>query len=318
MRGFGVESAEASLFSRRLVPLGRILEDPHYHIWCCSPIYDEEGRVHVFFSRWPLDAGHDGWLRVSEIAHAVSDEPGGPYEVLGTVLSGSKGEAWDAATIHNPTVQKIGSKYAMFYLGNSDGTVQTQRIGLALADSLYGPWNRVGNGPLLDVSENKGMWDSYITANPALLQHQDGQFWLYYKAWDRYNDNMRKMGVAIAKQIEGPYIKHPANPLVDFSCIPAEAEDAYVFEENGKYHMLMRDMGGFSKRGGIYLESEDGVQWSQPSIGYYPSHYYFDEPEYRFERPQVLMRNGAPAYLFLALMGWNGHRSSGAVLQIQK
>ena len=38
----------SSDFEKGLTPLGRILEHPDYNVWGCSPIYDDEGRVHVF------------------------------------------------------------------------------------------------------------------------------------------------------------------------------------------------------------------------------------------------------------------------------
>ena len=40
-------------FCKRLLPVGRILESEGYYVWCCTPIYGEDGKVHVFYSRWP-------------------------------------------------------------------------------------------------------------------------------------------------------------------------------------------------------------------------------------------------------------------------
>ncbi|WP_281888703.1 glycoside hydrolase family protein [Paenibacillus sp. YYML68] len=307
---------EPSSFCNRLQSVGRILELEGWHVWCCSPIETPDGKIHVFFSRWPLATEHDGWLTHSEIAHAVAEHPEGPYEVTGTVLKGRGGRHWDAATIHNPTVHQVGGRYAMLYIGNRDGTAATQRIGLAMADTIEGPWERVGDEPILDVSPVRTDWDSYLTTNPALLLHPNGQFWLYYKAWDTYNDHMRKMGLAIADHIEGPYTRVAYNPIVDFSSCGSQVEDAYVFIEDGQYHMVMRDMGVISDRTGLYLRSEDGIHWSSPMLGYHASNRYFAGPIERFERPQVLVRDGKPAYLFLALMGGRYGTSSGAILKI--
>lgn len=303
-------------FCNRLSPVGRILELEGWHVWCCSPIYGEDGKVHVFFSRWPYETKHEGWLTHCEIAHAVADEPKGPYKVTGSVLKGRGGNYWDAATIHNPTIHKKDGKYYLFYLGNSDGTPDTQRIGLAVAESLYGPWKRVGDGPILDVSENKMAWDSYITTNPAFLEYSGGRCLLYYKAWDRYNDNLRKMGVAVSDNIEGPYTKYEGNPIIDYSEAGSQVEDAYIFMENGKFHMIMRDFGVFSNRSGLYCVSDDGFHWSQPMVGYHSSDEYFGGQIQRFERPQILMNDGKPEYLFLALAGGRAGTSSGAVLKI--
>lgn len=316
---------ESSEFCDALEPVGRILEEEGWNVWGCSPIWGEDGKVHVFFSRWLGE--HKNWLDKSEIAHAVADKPEGPYKVVGTVLKGRGAGHWDAHTIHNPTIQKVGNKYALFYIGNNLDIANeqnmhhagTQRVGLAIADDLNGPWEIISDKePILEVSNNKKDWDSFLTTNPALLQHPNGEFWLYYKAWDRHNDNMRKMGIAVAKNIEGPYKKIKGNPVVSFSHMKPkrQVEDAYVFQHKNKFYMVMRDMGVFHPHVGLILESEDGVNWSDPKLGYKTSADYFGGAIERFERPQVLMKDGKPAYLFLALMGGKYNTSSGAVLKI--
>ncbi|AWB67539.1 glycosyl hydrolase family 43 [Saccharobesus litoralis] len=310
-------------FSKALKNGQRILEEKNWNVWGISPIVGDDGKIHVFYSRWR--GTHSRWLSHSEIAHAVADKPEGPYTVLGTVLTGRGGEHWDADTIHNPTIQKVGDKYALFFIGNNlkraadfDGHhASTQRIGLALSDSLYGPFERVSDEPILDVSPNKKDWDSYLTTNPALLQHPNGEYWLYYKAWDKYNDNMRKMGVAIAKDIKGPYTKHPKNPLVSFASMKRQVEDAYVYFSDNKYYMIMRDMGVIHPHVGLMLDSDDGITWSKPQLGYRTNTHYVNEQKVqRMERPQVLMENGKPKYLFLALMGGKYDTSTGFLLAV--
>src|SRR3546814_6391446 len=48
-----------------------------WFVWDSTPILGEDGKIHVFFSRWPDEFGN--WLSHSEIAHAVADKPEGPY-----------------------------------------------------------------------------------------------------------------------------------------------------------------------------------------------------------------------------------------------
>lgn len=310
-------------FAKSLNGGKRILEEKNWNVWGASPIVGEDGKIHVFFSRWR--GTHGGWLKHSEIAHAVADHPEGPYTVLGTVLRGRGGDHWDADTIHNPTIQKVGDQYVLFYIGNHlkianlyDGHhASTQRIGMAVADNIYGPFTRVSDDPILDISQNKSDWDSYLTTNPALLQHPNGQYWLYYKAWDKYNDDLRKMGVAISDNIRGPYIKHPQNPLVEFSKLGKQVEDAYVYYHNRKFYMIMRDMGVIHPHVGLMLDSADGLNWSSPQLGYRTNRFYLNEDKVeRMERPQVLFMDGKPAYLFLALMGGKYQTSSAMVIKI--
>ena len=80
--------------------------------------------------------------------------------------------------------------------------------------------------------------------------------------------------------------------------------------------MVMRDMGVFYPHVGLILESEDGINWSEPKLGYKTSKDYFGGKIERFERPQILMKDGKPTHLFLAFMGGKYNTSSGAVLKI--
>lgn len=308
-------------FSKALMKPGtRILEDKDWYIWDSSPIVGDDGKIHVIFSRWP--ESFDKWLSHSEICHAVADKPEGPYQFVRTILKGRGGDYWDADAVHNPTIHKVGDKYVIFYNGANikhasryDGkSPSTQRIGMAIADDLYGEFKRVDDEPLLTVE--KGPWDGYMNNNPSLLQHPNGQFWLYYKAWDRYNDNLRKIGVAFSDKIEGPYKKYEHNPVVNFGAL-GQVEDPYVFRYKKRYYMISRDMGVINPRSGLLMTSKDGLKWENVQLGYKKSSWYFEgEQPQRFERPQVLFQNGRPTYLFLSLKGGKYDKSTGAVLKI--
>ena len=326
-------SEKISDFSRSLEPVGRILESEGYYVWCCAPIYDEEGKVHVFYSRWSDKYKMGGWISKCEIAHAVADSPEGPYTYVGTVLAPRPGY-FDATTCHNPHIQYLNGTYYLFYMGNSDGSVHTKRIGLATSKSLNGPWER-SDKPILEAgSENE--WDDCNTTNPAFLIHPEtGKAWLYYKSWNRkdyINEKgdiraNRKYGLAIADNIEGEYKRHEKNPVVDFSVYGGnkQVEDAFIYIEDGKFKMLMRDMGYFDHSVGLIFESENGIDWSEPQIAWFGSEAYIEEPSApshlrrygRFERPQLLMKDGKPEYLFNAAQGGKYGSSSGFVFKIK-
>lgn len=325
--------AKESQFSKRLRPVGRILEEEGYYVWCNSPIYDEKGKIHVFYSRWPEKYGMGGWIHKCEIAHAVAESPESEFKYAGTVLKPRKG-FFDATTCHNPHIQFSNGKYYLFYMGNSNGKTNTKRIGLATADSLNGAWER-RDLPLLEVGE-AGAWDDHCTTNPALLQHPNGQYWLYYKSWNtkeyeeakgkRIRGN-RKYGLAIAKKIEGPYVKYGDNPVIDFSELGnyEQLEDAYVWEEGSMFKLIARDMGFFNHEYGLIFESKDGIIWNRPEIAFFETEHYFKQPPApnhlgrygRFERPQLLMKNSKPQFLFTASQGGKYNTSSGFVFQIE-
>lgn len=320
-----------SEFARKLVAVGRALELEGYYVWCNSPIEDADGKTHLFFSRWNAKKGMGGWINGCEIAHAMANSPEGPYEVLGTVLEPRPGY-WDATTCHNPSIRKVDGLYCLFYMGNANGKTNTKRIGLATSDSLHGPWKR-HDQPLLQAGE-MGAWDDHCTTNPAFIKHPNGQYWLYYKSWNtkEYETGTgpirgnRKYGLAIADKPEGPYRKHPSNPLVDFSSRGnnCQLEDAFVWQEKKQFKMIARDMGVFNHENGILLESHDGIVWGEPKIAYYAAEKYITQPpalshlkKYgRFERPQILFRKNKPAYLFTTSQGGKYMTSSPFIFRI--
>lgn len=322
-----------SEFSKSLKPMGRILESEGYYVWCCAPIYGEDGKVHVFYSRWPEKYKMGGWIHKSEIAHAVADSPEGTYTYIETVLEPRPGY-FDATTCHNPHIQHINGIYYLFYMGNSDGTVNTKQIGLATSKSLDGPWKRMDK-PLLEAGE-KGAWDDCCSTNPAFVEHSDGKAWLYYKSWNKesYQNEKgairgnRKYGLAIADSVTGKYNRYEGNPIIDFSKYGdnKQVEDAYVYIENGRYKMLMRDMGYFDHEAGLIFESEDGINWSEPKIAWFGADAYLEEPPApnhlkrygRFERPQLLLKDGKPQYMFNAMQGGKYGTASGFIFKIEK
>lgn len=321
-----------SAFCKHIKPVGRILEEKGYYVWCNTPIYDKKGKVHVFYSRWPEKYGMGGWIHKCEIAHAVADSAESEFKYVETILKPREG-FFDATTCHNPHIQYTDGKYCLFYMGNSNGKTNTKRIGLATADSLNGPWERPEE-PLLEVGE-PGAWDDHCTTNPAFIKHPNGEYRLYYKAWNteeyekaagqRIRGN-RKYGLAIAKTITGPYTKYEHNPVVDFSHLGhnEQLEDAYVWMEDGKFKMIARDMGFFNHEYGIIIESTDGIQWENPKIAWYEASHYINQPPApkhlnrygRFERPQILMHNGKPDYLFTTSQGGKYETASGFVFKM--
>ncbi|HET9571530.1 MAG TPA: hypothetical protein VFP20_09020 [Bacteroidales bacterium] len=86
----------------------------------------------------------------------------------------------------------------------------------------------------------------------------------------------------------------------------------------------VRDMGFYDHTVGLYFDSKDGIHWGKPKIGWYGLNSYIQEPaptaklsRYgRLERPQLLIKNGKPAYLFNAAQGGTYGTASGFVFKI--
>jgi len=137
--------------------------------------------------------------------------------------------------------------------------------------------------------------------NPALLAHPGGGFFLYFKSHES------RMGVAVAERIDGPWVQLPF-PVTDNE---RPVEDGYAFVLDDRICLLTTDNHGIIERGGGLLwRSDDGIKFdSEPEHGFHPLKVHLKgkiPPEARFhygretkfERPQILMRDGHPAYLY--------------------
>ncbi|CAA6676330.1 MULTISPECIES: glycoside hydrolase family protein [unclassified Lentimonas] len=317
VNGYGADSERA--WADRLEYVGIAVEEPDYHVWGASPVVGPEGRTHLFVARWPISEGFGAWLTHCEIARYVSDSPEGPYEFKEVIVVGSGAATWDHQSPHNPNVQKIGDRYTLTYIANAGGKgksrVVSQRIGMMISDHPAGPWTKVGeDGLLLAPPEDPSIWSCGSVVgvnNPALFAHPDGRFFLYYKAMKK--GDVRRMGVAIADKVEGPYVFH-AEPLTSND---SEIEDGYAFYENGKVYLLTTHNEGGS---GYLWESVDGIHFKEPILGFDQLSHYLPAKElkgakklrgHKFERPQVLLQDGRPTHLFVA-SGSNFNGGSGS------
>lgn len=318
-RGTVGESSLLSNWAGHLEYVGVAVEEKDYHVWGSSPIIGPCGRTHLFVARWPVSTKFvPGWHTHCEVARYVADKPEGPFEFQDVVLRGTGKDTWDRLAPHNPTIHKVGNKYVLFYIANNgtDGFPANQQIGMVMAEGLEGPWRKVGNdGLILSPPSDSRVWSHRSVVgvnNPTLLQHPNGRFYLYYKAMRK--GDVRRMGVAIADGIEGPYEPHQ-EPLTSNT---TTIEDGYVFTCERKICLLTTD----NEKGRGYLwQSDNGIHFGDPTVGFDSMNKYIDpeiirnSPSYysgaKFERPQVLVQNGQPTHLYIA-SGLNVNRGNGS------
>ncbi|MDP4624524.1 MAG: glycoside hydrolase family protein [Akkermansiaceae bacterium] len=104
-------------------PMSAKFVSDEWSIWGGSLIKGEDGLYHMFYSRWPKKLAWS-WVTDSEIAHAVSKSPYGPFEHRDIALPRRGKDFWDGWCTHNPTVHKFDGKYYLYYMGNTgDGEI---------------------------------------------------------------------------------------------------------------------------------------------------------------------------------------------------
>ena len=185
-------------------------------------------KYYVYYSK--MDSSELSGYRAT-IWVASSDDEGYTWKEQGMALGlGEKG-AFDSYSVFTPNILEYGDKYYLYYTavkptpGNvnnefeRNATTDITAIGLAVADSPDGPFIRVENNPVLQISEVSEDFDSYRIDDASLLV-RDNKIWLYYKGrsikYGKEGPKYTQMGVALADHPEGPYQKHPA-PILDKS-----------------------------------------------------------------------------------------------------
>ena len=294
--------------------IGIAVEEAGYTVWGTSPIVGDDGKTHLFVARWPGSTVEPEWRTESEIAHYVGDTQEGPFIFSDVALTGTGKNTWDKVSVHNPTIHKVGNQYVLLYIGNDDGHQPphpaNQCIGMAVSNSLYGPWKRVGkDGKILSPPDNPRYWDygsGCGVNNPAFLQHPNGGYFLYFKSC---GGKSPQMGLAVAENLEGPYVQLPFPVTSNERTI----EDGYAFIYKGKFALLTTDNHGIIEPGGgILWTSSDGIHFDNYEKGFHrinkyttvdmqkaTIHYGPQNSTYaKIERPQVLLINSEPKYLF--------------------
>lgn len=306
------------------------LSDPAWWYWCPSLVRGDDGRWHLFASRWPRRLPmHPGWMLASEIVRAVADRPEGPFTTVATVL-GARGPAWwDGRMAHNPRVVRDGRRWLMFYTGSThpfadpDPSAELtcadprvvvarsrKRIGLAVADRPEGPWRRP-DAPLIDVRPDR--FDGFLTSNPAPLRRADGGWFMVYKArgWTGGSaapvHGPMVLAAAEADAAEGPWRRIGDGPIVP----PAlgELEDPSIWASGRGYELLAKDMTGRLcgvVHGGFRAWSPDGRDWRADDrpLAHDRRIRWRDGAVQRMgamERASYLLQDGRPTHLVAAV-----------------
>lgn len=308
-------------------------ESPGYWVWGSSVVKGEDGKYHMFVSRFPKSLPfHPGWMVASEIVHAISDVPQGPYKFSDVALPARGSQYWDGRSTHNPRILKQNGKYYLIYMGSThpfaDPTYDqltldskwcivgrsNKRIGIAVADSPYGPWKRMDE-PILKTKPNT--FYSFLTSNPSPVIQEDGSVMMIFKGRSyKGNDGNSEMslGMAYAPSIEGPYqVVNNDQPIFQVDG-QGEAEDPYLWKNKDGFHAIFKDhVSKFTgeRGGGVMAHSKDGIQWTvdKDPKAYSLTVEYADgkiEKQGQLERPFIFFENGKPAYIFFATMDGPG------------
>lgn len=152
------------------------------------------------------------------------------WDEKGEAIPRGAKDSWDSYSVFTPNVLKANNKYYLFYTGvkpttgniegefENNSTTDITALGLVVSDSPDGPFVKVSEKPVLEVSNINDDFDSYRIDDACVL-YREGKYWLYYKGrsakYGADGPRYTKMGVAIAEEPQGPYVKYKNNPITN-------------------------------------------------------------------------------------------------------
>lgn len=218
-----------------------------------STVIKVDGLYYVYYTRSPKTAAPVGYKKATkslpantwdlcDIYYATSKD-GKTWKEQGISASRGPEGAFDDRSVFTPDIMRYQGKYYLYYQAVKYPYTERSKnvIGMSWSDSPNGPWHRhpepvlvAGKSGVFGKNTTKrwditayGDFDSQKIHDPNLIV-RDGKIWMYYKAHPMgvgsehaapRGVGMKKpypnfsMGVAIADAPEGPFIKHPLNPV---------------------------------------------------------------------------------------------------------
>jgi len=319
-----------------------ILYQPDFYNWGSSIIRGEDGKYHLFYAQMTKELGFYSWMTDGLVSRAVSDHPAGPYQYVETVLEGRGQPHWDAHTAHNPRIKKFGDQFYLYYIStNPEGKTldeqemnlarrlystegltkqekaelkqavqrlrkpfqMNQRIGVAIADSLSGPWERLDQ-PIVEPSGPIHL----MTCNPAVVERPEGGYLMFVRGIQPNVEKFTRSSViALSDSPTGPWEIQEKAAVADLN-----SEDPAVWYDprRQRYYAIYHAFGYMG-----LITSTDGLNW-QPAKHYKvleKTIYKTDGTPLeaaRLERPYIYVEDGIPKVMTVAVREKSGESYS--------
>ncbi len=261
----------------------------NWRYWDGKILKADDGKYHLFCSKWQASKGIAAWLTDSVSVHAVSDNVLGPYKEVGLTYSYQNGKG------HNTTgVRLIDGTYAVIESAIVPGWIFT-------SSSLDGPFNYKGS----IATDNNGFNASNLTSNLQIMVGPDSQYWAISGSGFIMNGD----NILGTYKVRTPSVYMP-NPGTD----NGKAEDPILWYSGGFYHVVYNY---WDARKAYHIMSPDGVNnWQDTGVAVDRSTdfcRYTDGTVNHWgnmERPNVVMENGHVTHFTFAVTDVNKDQGS--------
>lgn len=261
--------------------------------WDGSILKGDDGKYHLFASRWEQSKGHNEWFN-SKAVHAVSDRPDGPYVDKGLLWPDDQGGKG-----HNVIALRLPDRrYAVVISETRPGEV-------FVSNSPDGPWKSMGR---IQVDTNGFDRNAGRASNTAIIVRPDGKFGMIARDGAiGISDN----GILGPYKIQGPsiYSSVPNMPQHDL-------EDPVMWFSGGQYHVVVNC---WSERKAFHLTSKNGIDgWTNRGLAYDPTIDFIRNRDgapnrwNKLERPSVFLEDGHVAFFTFAVIDVPKEQDNGS------
>lgn len=249
------------------------IEEAKWSYWGGNVITGEDGREHMFVSRW-LESGAKGHFEYhdSEVVHAVADNPNGPFVAQKRIGLG-----------HNPEVYRAKDGSWVLFVNNAG----------YFAEDLNGPWRK-----------SKLAYNHRDTGNTRLVNHtfaprEDGSVLMISRqghAWVSEN-GLRTFHKLTTENIYPP--------------VDGRFEDPVVWRDEVQYHLIVNDWFGriayyLRSPDGVHWTWDDGSAYDPNVITREDG---TTEGWYKLERPKVRQdQYGRATHMYFAVIDHPKHQ----------
>jgi hypothetical protein len=252
--------------------------------WDGKVLKADDGKYHLFCSKWQASKGISAWMSDSVSVHAVSDHVLGPYKEVGPTYTYQNGRG------HNTTaLQLLDGSYAVVESAIVPGWIFTSK-------TLDGPFTYKGSISWNDNGFNVGS----VTANLGIFVGPDKKYWAFSNSG----------AVMIADDVLGKYEVRTSkiylnNPGADLG----KAEDPLMWYSGGYYHVVYNY---WDIHKSYHIMSADGIRnWKAMGLAVDPSTNFcrYEDGTVNhwgnMERPNVIMENGHVTHFTFAVTDKN-------------
>ncbi|MCT4587159.1 MAG: glycoside hydrolase family protein [Carboxylicivirga sp.] len=239
-----------------------ILQQEGWYVWGGSVVKGEDNKYYMFYARWSADCidceegdkgrfkNMSGWLKYSEIACAVADNPNGPFNYVSTVVKGTgKKDVWNQYNAHNPHIKKFNDNYYLYYIATTEtpdssywkGLIGGQCIGVIKSKSIQDLISGKFKHPEKPIVAPDNISTFHRAVNPSVTQGHDGKFYMMFKSYSTRSGRKGHMTHWIAKSDapDGPFFL-AGNVFEDAKYA---AEDPYFWydKNRNRYYAIIKN-----------------------------------------------------------------------------